>query len=128
LFFTGILPRLDQISGFLEKKILKFFLNFFFEIFFHILECNSFSPEFYRNRTKIQGFQFHIQGCGFFFTRILPQWDQNSGVSVSNTRVFLFHQNFPASGPKFRVFNFTYMCVFLFYQNFNPDGTKFQGF
>ena len=56
-FFTRILPRWDQNSGLLKKKNWNFFSH---------QECNSFSPESCIDRTKVQGFQFHIQECVSF--------------------------------------------------------------
>ena len=63
-------------------QVKKKFLNFFWN-FFYILECNYFSPEFYRDHTKIQGPKFRVFNFTykivFFFTRILPRPYQNSG-------------------------------------------------
>ena len=107
-----------------------------------IQECVSFSPEFYRNRTKIQDFSFladrmpaeaycYDRRCFVFFTRILPRWDQNSGLLKKKIEIFfhirsviLFHRNFTATVPKFR----TYRSVFLFHQNFTATVPKFRTF
>ena len=54
-----------------------------------------FHKELVRDRTEIQG---HTGGS-FFFTRIGSRTYQNSGTY---RRVFLFHQNWFATVPKFR--------------------------
>ena len=41
-------------------------------------------------------------------------------------RVLLFHQNFTSTIPKFRVFNFTYRRVFLFHQNFSETMLRLE--
>ena len=57
-----------------------------------IQECVSFSPEFYRNRTKIQDFSFLADR--------MP-----AEAYCYDRRCFVFfHQNFTAMGPKFRTF------------------------
>ena len=89
--FTATVPKFRTFE---KKKLRK---KIFFEIFFSTQECNSFSPEFYRDRTKIQDMQecvsfspefyrnrtkiqdFSISHTGgvSFFTRILPRPYQN---------------------------------------------------
>ena len=111
-FFTRILARWDLNTG-------------FFCFFFHILECNSFSPNFSAMGPKFRVFEKKI--FGFFFT---------------SQSVILFHRNFSVMGPKFRVFEkkrkiksfffifffFTSQSVILFHRNFSSTGPKFRRF
>merc|ERR1712051_1003264 len=68
---------------------------FLFKKVFPFQEDLSFSPKLVRDHTKIQG----NTGGSFFFTRIGSRPYQNSG---KYRRVFLFHQNWFATIPKFR--------------------------
>ena len=74
---------------------------------------------------------YYDRGCFFYITRILPRWDQNSGLLKKKIEIFfhirsviLFHRNFTATVPKFR----TYRSVFLFHQNFTATVPKFRTF
>jgi hypothetical protein len=73
-----------------------------------------FSPEFYRDGTKIQGFQFQIQEC-FFFTRIFPLWDQNSGFSISHTRGCFFFTRILPRQDQNSGFSISHTCVCFFF-------------
>ena len=50
--FTTMGPKFRVFEKKNLKNLKKWNLNFFF----HILECNSFSPDFYHDGTKLQGF------------------------------------------------------------------------
>merc|ERR1712051_142967 len=95
-FFTRIGSRPYQNSG-KYRRVFLFHQNWFATLpkFREIQEGLSFSPELVRNHTKIQG----NTGGSFFFTRIGSGPYLNSG---KYRRVFLFHQNWFATIPKFR--------------------------
>merc|ERR1711997_1127523 len=76
--FTATVPKFRTFQFYIQEVLL-FSPEFYRDRtkIQDMQECVSFSPEFYRNRTKIQDFSISHTGGVSFFTRILPRPYQN---------------------------------------------------